>query len=206
PVQTQRVAPPPPSAPIGAPTREISLTEMPGARVHPLVHAATPLLLLATRLRGQLTPADIEGLRRQLVQEIGAFEERARRLEIPPEDVLAARYALCTVVDESILSTPWGVQSGWASHSLLVTFHREASGGEKFFQILDRVSGEPQRYRALLELLYACLALGFEGKYRLDPQGAARLVEIRQNLYRRIESLHEGAEPELSPQIGRAHV
>ena len=199
PEQPQR-AMPPPSAPMGAPFSEVPLAEMPGARVHPLVHAATPLLLLATRLRGQLTPADIEGLRRQLMQEIGAFEERSRRLEIPPEDVLAARYALCTVVDESVLSTPWGVQSGWASHSLLVTFHREASGGEKFFQILDRVSGEPQRYLALLELLYACLALGFEGKYRLDPQGAARLVEIRQNLYRRIESLHEGAEPELSPR------
>lgn len=198
PVQPQRA--PPPSAPLGAPFSDIALAEMPGARVHPLVHAATPLLLLAARLRGQLTPADIEGLRRQLTQEIGAFEERSRRLEIPPEDVLAARYALCTVVDESVLSTPWGVQSGWASHSLLVTFHREASGGEKFFQILDRVSGEPQRYLALLELLYACLALGFEGKYRLDPQGAARLVEVRQNLYRRIESLHESAEPELSPR------
>lgn len=193
-------AAPPPHAPPAAPLPEMSLAEMPGARIHPLVHAATPLLLLAGRLRGQITPADVEGLRRQLMQEVGAFEERARRLEIPPEDVLAARYALCTVVDESVLSTPWGVQSGWASHSLLVTFHREASGGEKFFQILDRVSGEPQRYLALLELLYACLALGFEGKYRLDPQGAARLVEIRQNLYRRIESLHDSIEPELSPR------
>ncbi len=73
-----------------------------------------------------------------------------------------------------MLNTPWGAQSDWSTQSLLVTFHREAAGGEKFFQILDRVSGEPQRYRALLELLYVCLALGFEGKYRLDT-GAPRV-------------------------------
>jgi len=177
-----------------------SLAQLPGVAVNPLVQAAVPLLLLAGRLRGQIAPADVEGLRRQAMQEVGAFEERARRAEIPAEDLLAARYALCTVVDEAVLNTPWGAQGGWASQSLLVTFHREASGGEKFFQILERVSNEPQRYLALLELLYVCLALGFEGKYRLDPQGAARLAEVRQNLYRRIGGLRDSVEPELSPR------
>ena len=165
----------------------------------PLVHAAVPLLALAGRLRGQIANADIESLRRQAMQEIRTFEERARRAEVAAEDVLAARYALCTVLDEAVLNTPWGAQSDWSTQSLLVTFHREAAGGEKFFQILDRVSGEPQRYRALLELLYVCLALGFEGKYRLDDRGAARLADIREALYRRIEGVQEAVEPELSP-------
>jgi len=201
-------APPPPPTPAPAPVSAQyaasayadSLPQLPGVALNPLLQAAVPLLLLAGRLRGQIASADVDGLRRQAIQEINAFEERARRAEIPAEDVLAARYALCTVVDEAVLNTPWGAQGGWASQSLLVTFHREASGGEKFFQILDRVSGEPQRYLALLELLYVCLALGFEGKYRLDPQGVARLAEIRQNLYRRIESLRDSVEPELSPR------
>ena len=166
----------------------------------PLVHAAVPLLALAGRLRGQIANADIESLRRQAMQEIRTFEERARRAEVAAEDVLAARYALCTVLDEAVLNTPWGAQSDWSTQSLLVTFHREAAGGEKFFQILDRVSGEPQRYRALLELLYVCLALGFEGKYRLDDRGAARLADIREALYRRIEGVQEAVEPELSPR------
>jgi type VI secretion system protein ImpK len=159
-----------------------------------------PLLALAGRLRGQIANADIESLRRQAIQEIKSFEDRARRAEIPAEDVLAARYALCTVIDEAVLNTPWGAQSDWAAQSLLVTFHREAAGGEKFFQILDRVSSEPQRYLALLELFYVCLALGFEGKYRLDDRGAARLAEVRETLYRRIESIRDPAEPELSPR------
>ena len=166
----------------------------------PLVQAAVPLLALAGRLRGQIANADVESLRRQAIQEIRTFEERARRADIPAEDVLAARYALCTVLDEAVLHTPWGAQSDWSTQSLLVTFHREAAGGEKFFQILERVSAEPQRYRALLELLYVCLALGFEGKYRLDERGAARLADVREELYRRIESVRESVEPELSPR------
>jgi type VI secretion system protein ImpK len=177
-----------------------SLDEFAAVGTIPLVQAAVPLLALAGRLRGQIANADIDSLRRQAVQEIRTFEDRARRADIAAEDVLAARYALCTVLDEAVLNTPWGAQSDWSTQSLLVTFHREAAGGEKFFQILERVSAEPQRYRALLELLYVCLALGFEGKYRLDERGGGRLAEVREQLYRRIESVREIAEPELSPR------
>jgi type VI secretion system protein ImpK len=81
-----------------------------------------------------------------------------------------------------------------------VTFHRESSGGEKFFQILDRVMAEPQRYIALIELLYTCLSLGFEGRYRLDERGPIRLAEIRNNLYRVIQGVRGPAEADLSPR------
>jgi type VI secretion system protein ImpK len=166
---------------------------------NPLVQAAVPLLVLAGRLRGQIANADVESVRRQCIQEIRAFEDRVRQANVPSEDVLAARYALCTVIDEAVLNTPWGAQSGWAGQSLLVTFHREGQGGEKFFQILDRLLTEPQRYLGLLELFYDCLAVGFEGRYRLDERGAQRLADIRRDLYQRIERVRGAAEPDLSP-------
>lgn len=195
PVSTASAGVPPPVGAEATPLAEWFTT---GA--NPLLQAAVPLLVLAGRLRGQISNADVESLRRQAIQEIRLFEERARRAEVPPEDVLAARYALCTAIDEAVLNTPWGAQSDWSSQSLLVTFHREAAGGEKFFQILDRVSGEPRRYLALLELLYVCLALGFEGRYRLDERGPARLAEVRETLYQRIEGSRDGADSELSPR------
>ena len=166
---------------------------------NPILQAAVPLLVLAGRLRGQIANANVEGLRQQCVQEIRAFEDRCRRAEVPDADVLAARYALCTVIDEAVLNTPWGAQSGWAGQSLLVTFHREAQGGDKFFQILDRLLTEPQRYLALLELWYVCLSLGFEGRYRLDERGAIRLADIRRDLIQRVEQLRGRPEPALSP-------
>jgi type VI secretion system protein ImpK len=192
-------APPPSTA--GYPAASVpALGEFIAPGSNPLVELAVPLLVLAGRLRGQIANADVESLRRQCVQEVRAFEERARQAGVPAEDVLAARYALCTVLDEAVLNTPWGAQSGWSNQSLLVTFHRETFGGEKFFQILERLLSEPQRYVSLLELLYVCLALGFEGRYRLDERGASRLTEIRQDLYRRLERLRAGIEPELSPR------
>lgn len=168
--------------------------------VNPLVDAAVPLLILAGRLRDELTGVDLDNLHEQGIEEVRAFEERARLAAVPDEDVLAARYILCTVVDEAILNTPWGSQGNWAGRSLLVTFHRESFGGEKVFDIISRTLNEPRRYLALLELLHICLSLGFEGRYRLDPRGPVRLEEIRQDLYRCIHSLRGNVETDLSPQ------
>jgi type VI secretion system protein ImpK len=168
--------------------------------INPLVEAAAPLLILAGRLREQIGNPDVEHLHLQSVQEVRAFEERARRSAVPDEDVLAARYSLCSVIDEAVLNTPWGTESGWAARSLLVTFHRESSGGEKVFQIVDRVLNDPRRYLALLELLYICVSLGFEGRYRLEERGPARLVDIRHDLFRCIQSLRGNTETDLSPQ------
>lgn len=192
-------APPSARAPAAAPVDAASLGEFLTTGLNPLVQAATPLLVLAGRLRGQVSQADVDALRRQTSQEVRAFEDRARSANVPPEDILAARYALCTAVDEAVMNTPWGSQSGWSGQSLLVSFHREVFGGEKFFQILERISTQSQRFVSVLELFYICLALGFEGKYHLDQRGAAKLAEVRTELYRRIQSVRGAPESDLSP-------
>src|SRR5215472_5044196 len=122
--------PPPPPATYAPTAGGPGLGEFVSSGANPLLQQAVPLLVLAGRLRGQVANADVESLRRQCVQEVRTFEERVRQAGVPAEDVLAARYALCTVLDEAVLNTPWGAQSGWANQSLLVTFHRESFGGE----------------------------------------------------------------------------
>jgi type VI secretion system protein ImpK len=184
---------------VGGAASSSAHADIPGGSTNPLLHAATPLLVLAAELRGRSASADIEALRQHATQEIRVFEDQLRRAAVPAEDVLAARYALCTVIDEAVLNTPWGARSSWAGQSLLVSFHRESAGGEKFFQILDRVMREAPRYVALLEVLHACLALGFEGRYRLEERGPAKLAEIRQNVYRATQSVRGSVEADLSP-------
>jgi type VI secretion system protein ImpK len=188
------------SAPVPPPSGPAGFNEFLTTGINPLVQAAIPLLMLAGRLRGQVAQADVEALRRQTIQEVRSFEERARLAGVPAEDAMAARYALCTAIDEAVLNTPWGSQSGWSSQSLLVTFHRESFGGEKFFQILERVTSESARYQNLLELLYLCLALGLEGKYRLDDRGQGQLADIRSDLFRRVQGMRGAIAPELSPR------
>jgi type VI secretion system protein ImpK len=179
--------------PISAETRALL-----GVGLNPLVQAASPVLLLTGHLRGTLSPIDIAGLRHHALEEIRRFEEHAHSSGVQNEIVLAARYALCAGLDEAVLSTPWGAQSEWAQHPLLVALHREAWGGEKFFEMLDRISVDPARYIDLMELQYLCIAFGFTGKYGLLGRGHERLAEVQQDLYRRIRNHRGPPEPELS--------
>ena len=128
------------------------------------------------------------------------FEERAHASGIRNEIVLAARYALCAGLDEAVLSTPWGNQSEWAQHPLLVALHREAWGGEKFFEMLDRISVDPARHIDLMELQYLVLALGFTGKYQMLERGHEQLADLQQSLYRKIRAERGPAAKELSLQ------
>ena len=171
-----------------------------GTGLNPLVQAASPVLLLIGSLRGTAASMDVAGLRRHALEEVRRFEEQAHVAGIRQEIVLAARYALCAGLDEAVLSTPWGAQSEWAQHPLLVALHREAWGGEKFFEMLDRISVDPARHIDLMELQYLVLALGFTGKYQMMPRGHEQLADLQQALYRKIRSERGHAPKDLSIQ------
>jgi type VI secretion system protein ImpK len=165
---------------------------------NPLVGSAMALLSLVTQLRNSASHADIPGLRNKLISEVKNFETQALQAGCQPEHVQAARYALCSLLDEAILNTPWGCNSLWTTQNLLVTFHKESWGGEKFFQILKNLITQPGTYLHLLELFYFCLSLGFEGKYRVLEHGSTRLEEVRENLYLVIRRQRGDFDKELS--------
>lgn len=169
-----------------------------GLGLSPLVQAASALLLLTGQLRTASAAMDVGGLRRHALEEIRRFEDQARVAGVRNEIVLAARYALCAGLDEAVLSTPWGAQSEWAPHPLLVALHREAWGGEKFFEMLERVSADPARHLDLMELQYLILALGFTGRYQMIDRGHDRLADLQQDLYRKIRSQRGTSTGELS--------
>jgi len=193
-----RAAAPEPAQPERRSSRGTQLTEFTVDGANPLLQAATPLLVLTARLRTMRTHPDVGGLRRQTLEEIRRFEDRARAAGLPSETVVAARYALCAALDEAVLSTPWGNQSEWAAQTLLVQLHREAWGGEKFFDMLERISADPERHIDLMELQYTCIALGFSGKFQVLDRGQARLDEIQHELYRKIRGFRGTPESELS--------
>jgi len=167
--------------------------------LNPLVTGATTLLTLVTKLRSTMKHDQVPDLHKRLTEEIKSFERNARNSGISGDSVVAARYLLCSVIDEMVLNTPWGAGSGWSQHSLLSLFHQETSGGEKSFLILQKLLETPGTHLDLLELYYLCLSLGFQGKYRVMPRGNEQLEQIRENLYHTIESHRPGWESELSP-------
>lgn len=168
--------------------------------LNPLISAASKLLGAIIKLRTTIKHGNVPDLHKRLTREIQSFEREAKQMSLPPETVLTARYLLCSVVDEFVLSTPWGTASGWSQHSLLSLFHKETFGGEKCFLILQRTLETPSTHIELLELFYLCLSLGFQGKYRLVQRGYEQLEQVRENLYRTIESHRPPMERDLSPR------
>ena len=153
-----------------------------GSGLNPLVRAANPLLALIVPLRYMVSHSNQEDLRVQLTNAIKLFESEARAAQVDTDAISAARYALCTFLDETISSTPWGGNNVWSSRSLLVTFHNETHGGEKFFVIMQRLVQDPRKNLYALELLYLCLALGMEGRYRVIDNGRDQLASVRERL------------------------
>ncbi|GAB4272409.1 MAG: DotU family type VI secretion system protein [Methylomicrobium sp.] len=168
------------------------------SKENPLTACALSLLSVVAQLRNTASHPDIAGLRNSVINEVKRFEAKALNRGLPPDQVQAARYCLCTLLDETVLNTPWGCNSLWSTQSLLITFHKEAWGGEKFFQILKNIMQQPGTHLNLLELQYYCLCLGFEGKYRIQEHGMTRLEEVRENLYQIIQRQRGDIEKELS--------
>ncbi|MDR3435263.1 type IVB secretion system protein IcmH/DotU [Telmatospirillum sp.] len=166
--------------------------------LNPLVAAAGPILGLVRRLRMSAGQSNVEGLRERVISEIKTFEKRAHGTEVPSESARAAHYALCAMVDDIVLNTPWGGNSGWARNSMVSTFHMDVSGGERFFDLLNHLLQDPAANGQVLELMYLCLSLGFEGRLRVLPQGALEHARIRDSLYRVLAQRRGDVERDLS--------
>ncbi len=178
----------------------LALDALMTASLNPLVSAASPLLSAAPRIRAMVQHPNPAGLKDALADGVRKFEAQARAEGLPNEQVVAARYILCTLLDESAASTPWGGSGVWANQSLLVLFHNEAWGGEKVFQLMSKLAENIPANRNLLELMYVVLAFGFEGRYRVLNDGKAQLDGIRARLSQMLKQGRPEPDKALSPR------
>ncbi|MEM6939699.1 MAG: type IVB secretion system protein IcmH/DotU [Pseudomonadota bacterium] len=174
-------------------------TEMVYTGMNQLTAVAAPLFSLISRIRNRAQHMDPDKLRSSVVAEVRAFENRALQAGVPAQTVKVARYALCATLDDVVLNTPWGGQSSWGLQSMVGTFHRETVGGDRFYDLLARLEKEPQTNLDMLEFIYMCLSLGFEGRLRVEQGGPDKHLQIRQGLARIIRAQRGDVERDLSP-------
>jgi type VI secretion system protein ImpK len=167
--------------------------------LNPLVAAAAPLLQLLGRLRTTYSQPNVDDLRERAIQQVRAFERQARDTGVPMEQLRPAHYALCASIDDVVLNTPWGSSGSWGARSLVSSFHQEVRSGERFFAVLGQMRENPGSYLPVLELMYLCLSLGFQGQYRLSPRGPGELERLREDVYTIIVRQRQAADPALSP-------
>jgi type VI secretion system protein ImpK len=185
-------------APVGEGPFSVAILDAnPG--ISPLMDAAAPILALVSKLAVTLTQDDVEGLRRRVRAEFAAFEKRAASLELKPGVLRACHYALCATVDDVASNMPWGANNVWADQSMARIFHTDTSGGESFFHLLNHFERDPETYGEVLELFYFCASLGFQGRFRILPEGAAEIAALRGRLYRLMRRRRGEVAAELSP-------
>jgi type VI secretion system protein ImpK len=163
-----------------------------------LMRSAASLLLLLGRLRASLSRAGAGQLMDQVAQSITQFETDARAAGAPPDQVQVAKYALAATADDIVQNLPSDGRNVWTQYSMLVRFFSERTGGVRFFQELDKAKQNPAVNLGLLQLMHACLSLGFEGVYRATG-GAGALQGLRRDLYETIRRAQPKTIEELSP-------
>lgn len=154
-----------------------------GDNANTLIDAATPLFGLSLRVRSLTECSNIDKIYKQTIEEIKAIEIELSEQGFEHAVLMAYRYVLCSFLDEAVLGTRWGASCVWSEHSMLSRFHNETWGGEKVFVILTRLEAEPETYKSLLEFIYRCLVLGFEGKYRVMEGGRNEREKVIERLF-----------------------
>lgn len=163
-----------------------------------LVTIATPLLTLITQIKHTVDHPNVPMLKAQIVEEVKQFERKLASANYPARTIAAARYAVCTAIDEAVLSRPWGTNSIWVQESLLSLFHKETWGGERFYIILEDMLRDIRGNIDFIEFIYFLMSLGYEGKFHSDANRAAR-EEIRNRVFYRIRQTRMKPEKILSP-------
>ena len=154
---------------------------------NPFLYFASNVFKQIHILQNSYDIGSIDKVRELLVNDINYFTNALTENNTQNSEIMLAQYILCAFCDELIGTTYWGKDNNWSNNSLLVYFHNETYSGKKFFQILQQLLKTPARYIDLLELMYMCLSLGFEGKYRIQNRGKMELDSIRENLYKQLK-------------------
>lgn len=169
------------------------------ANPNPLIVAFASLLELAPELERASPPANAEGLRLRVQENLIDARDSAIGMGVPMTRANQAAWFVAALVDDIALNTPWGGHSSWPRQPLVVGLSGEVDAGTKFFDRLEELLRYPNRDPEMLELGFHCLNLGFRGKYRVEGRtGDAALLAMRSAISRAIRNPEAEAAP-LSP-------
>ncbi|WMS44144.1 type IVB secretion system protein IcmH/DotU [Acuticoccus sp. MNP-M23] len=165
-----------------------------------MLRAAAPLLLMLGKLRAGLVRAQSATIMEEVARSIDGFEAAMTQSGYSADQSQVAKYALAATADDVVQNIPVDDRRLWTQYSMLSQFFGERTGGIRFFEELGRMKADPLANIDVLELMYACLAVGFEGVHRTSPGGMAALQQIQRDLYDVIRRVRPRESFELSPR------
>jgi type VI secretion system protein ImpK len=167
---------------------------------NPITQAAAPLLILLGRLRLHIVDMQAVPLMNYVAQAITEFEKKIVAGGVHPQEALVAKYVLCGTADDIVQNLPGTDRGVWMQYSMLAQFFQVRTSGVGFFEELNKALANPAPRYNLLELMHACLLLGFEGQYRGAHGGDGELQRIRRDVYQTLRHVKARTDDEISPR------
>ena len=166
-------------------TSVLSQTNLLGLGTNLALDHVLPLLLLSNRVSKlqNFSQSEMANLREKLINDILSTTSKISNLGIYEEDdIIRLRYCLCVFIDESLLKNEIFMNSFWANNTLTTRFFNENLGGNKFFGIMDKWFENVGKNKDFLEFIYACLVLGYKGKYETQEDCNEKISYLCENI------------------------
>ena len=154
-----------------------------------LADACSGLYSLVLSLRTVADLGDPTEFRQRVHKMLEKMDRDAKEAGHTTFEVDHARFALVAVLDAAILNSSWKGVASWRVVPLQLELFQTNVAGEEFFTRLETLRKNLDENRQVIQVYYDCLALGFEGRFKL--MGRERLEALIQEL--RVELGGDGA-------------
>jgi type VI secretion system protein ImpK len=143
----------------------------------PMYWVCSDVLSLILQLRNSQDLPGPDILQRRVLGLFDTMMANGREAGIPEQDMIEVKYALAAFADEVIYHSSWPGRTQWLNNPLQLQFFQENTAGDGFFERLDMLYSQRGRDH-VTQIFFVCLALGFQGKFRLGQQeGLAAVLE-----------------------------
>jgi type VI secretion system protein ImpK len=88
----------------------------------------------------------------------------------------------------------------WLQYSMLAQFFGARTSGTVLFDKIRELLTNPVAYYDSLELIHACLSLGFEGQFRSAAGGDVELQRVRRDVFQALRTVRPRGTDEISPR------
>jgi len=133
-----------------------------------ILSSSSELLSLSVSIKRLECPADIYTFRTGIKSLLTDLKYKVAKLDCPPSVADKTCFLFAVMLDEQILHSDWGEESGWENQTLVSELFGIKNGGEQFYLVAERALLQPVLLRDLLELIYIMIKLGFRGRYRVE--------------------------------------
>lgn len=178
---------------------ELSLvlsSNLEGLKNNKIIDYSLELLLLSYRLStlSSLDTSIIDSLREELINKILAISAKlSASKEYDEKDIISFRYCLCVFMDESLMKNELFI-GFWANNTLTIRLFDETLGGNNFYDIALSWINNPAKNKDFLEFIYACLILGYKGKYNEAKDREEKIVYLCNNIATSLAPLYNSEE------------